>query len=38
MINPNYSRFSRKMVDFDYVKKVLEECSEYSDSSPDEIG
>ncbi len=38
MINPSYSRFSRKMVDFDYVKKVLEECSEYSDSSPDEIG
>lgn len=38
MINPSNSRLSRKMVDYGYVKKILEECREYSDSRLDEIG
>jgi len=32
MINPSYSKLSRKMVDFEYVQKVLEDCRLYSDS------
>ena len=32
MINPSYSILTRKMVDYDYVKKVLEDCRQYSDS------
>ena len=26
MINPSYSKLFRKMVDYDYVKTVLEDC------------
>ena len=26
MINPSYSKLTRKMVDYDYVKTVLEDC------------
>lgn len=32
MINPSYSRLSRMMVDYDHVKKVLEDCRQHSDS------
>ena len=32
MINPSYSRLSRTMVDYDYVKKILDECREMSNS------
>ena len=32
MINPSYSKLTRKMVDYDYVKTVLEDCRLYSDS------
>ena len=32
MKNPSYSRLTRKMVNYDYVKKVLEECRLYSNS------
>lgn len=33
MINPSYSRLSRMMVDYDHVKKVLEDCRLHSDST-----
>lgn len=32
MINPSYSKLSRRMVDYVYVKKILEECKFFSDS------
>lgn len=32
MINPSYSILSRRMVDYDYVQKVLDECRECSSS------
>lgn len=33
MINPSYSKLTRRMVDNDYVKKVLNDCKDHSDSS-----
>lgn len=37
MINPSYSKLTRKMVDYEYVKSILKECREYSDSRLDYI-
>ena len=37
MINPCYSKLSRRMVDDDYVKEVLNDCKKHSDSSLDYI-
>ena len=33
MINPCYSILSRRMVDYDYVSKILDDCRIHSDSS-----
>ena len=32
MISPGYSKMSRRMVDNEYVSKILDECREFSDS------
>ena len=37
MINPCYSKLSRRMVDNDYVTEVLNDCRKHSDSSLDYI-
>ena len=33
MINPAYSKLTRRVVDADYVNKVIENCRQNSDSS-----